>query len=62
MKQSSHDGTVSLTAPTAMVWVATGADEVLVVLLLVSAKAELSKTVENIATMLSNIMAPFYVS
>ncbi len=40
-------------------WVATGADEVLVVLLVVSAKAELSKTVENIATMFNNIMTPF---
>jgi hypothetical protein len=63
VKQFIHDG--EHTAPTATVCVATAADEVellVVVLLVLSARAELSKTVENIATTLSNIATPFPIS
>jgi hypothetical protein len=66
VKQSSHDG--GLTAPTATmcVWMAAGDVLVLVAELVVAvldtlcARTELSKAVENITAMLSNIVTPFF--
>jgi hypothetical protein len=52
-----------LTAPTAMVCVATADENVLVVVLyVVSAKARLSKPVKNTTTMLSNIPTLFLIT